>query len=529
MDSDEFNSTMKQIEYDLDALYENIRMLNDVADYCRNYIVNSVEEKRAKFIEQLKIIEQLTDSYQDKSYITQMVPFLTNQEIITNRQGESVKAMSINSGTLEMAGKKVEEAVIQSAVRITSHGSTKSTPENLALNKPSRSTYLMDEPIPGGVEEEYEVRFKSPVNANYIDINVSNCEVTDLCAINDTDENIPVDIIGAFIAAKDIQGIRFKLNSKEYVNSINPNAYSNTKTLLPAVNGYRSNKQDFVKDEDHLSDAEKLNRMNLYRGNYAIWAEEAAAVERKNALSAEQTVMNYSTANGGREFDGSTITLPDGSLLEEFASTGYQYTPSGEVKAEELIVNGNYEASPAPTFSEVASGVAKHGYAYSFGIDSMAVQKRSIYDECGFVSALIDIGPCSYIEIAVIEAGENPVEYYIADGTKVVPALPIGVKKINGELLHYGLDTRFAIDKSKDITIYKDGKETDSAIEDKDLFDFSAHTYTISYTTTSSSKYFPDNEKIQIKVLQRASSLPTTIQAISINKHGGEAEWTILD
>ena len=48
MDSQEFNAILYQIETDLNKLYENIRLLNDVYDYSKNYIVTSVEERRQK-------------------------------------------------------------------------------------------------------------------------------------------------------------------------------------------------------------------------------------------------------------------------------------------------------------------------------------------------------------------------------------------------------------------------------------------------------------------------------------------------
>lgn len=526
MNSSDFNTIMYQIETDLNELYEKIRLLNDMAEYTREYVIKQVEEKRAQFVEKLKIIEQLTDSYRDKSYVTHMVPFTVNQTQVRNRAGKIVAPLNINSGKLEMGGTVSSEAKLKTVFLNTSDGCTSATSELLLDGKQSRSSYLMDEPVSGGVTESYTVHFESPTSVNYIDIDTVNCEVKNLKGINASGSTVNIDAAASFMSAKELEGISFDLVSKDYQNAIIANNASNTQSLMIQTGEHRGNAATFNKDESKLSDAEKLNQMGIYRGSYASWVESATSVDNQNTLADSTTVTSYSSSSENRDLDSDAITLADGSVLESFSGTGYQYTPSSEVKSEELVVAGGYVTEDKPSLSQAATEAYKYGYQYLFGIDTIKVQQKAMAEECGYQSDTIKLGAHSYIELSVDKTGDNLVEYYILDGTKEVPILPLEEDRIIKEPLYYQVDTRFAVNYDESVIIYKDDAETSLALSDVDSFDYAAHSYAISYTPANPYRYFPENDKIAVKVIQKKSEVPTTINSISIRKHGGDLYWT---
>lgn len=530
MDSQEFNAILYQIETDLNKLYENIRLLNDVYDYSKNYIVTSVEERRQKFIEKLKVIEQLTDSYRDKSYVTQLVPFQVNQEHVTNRSGQKVPVMQINSGSLEMNSATVHAATIDTVFQKTSNGQYSCTAESLSKGEPSRSIYESEEPIDQGVQEEYEVRFKQPTSFNYIDIDTVGCDLKKVQAINTEGEVVGMETVGAFLKPMELSGIRFRIQDKDFRPMLAPDyMLSTTKTLTVTKDGHRGNAATLEKDEQQLRSLKQLANLGVYRGKYAKWSNAVDKVAQQNALNDENAVESYSSSIESRDFDADSIRLPDGSVLETLSETGYRYTPSNEVAVENVAYDGKYVTESKPSLNSVASESRYYVYQYELGIDRITVEQREMQKESGYVSDPVIVKDCSYIELSSVEVGNNPVEYYILDGIREIPLLPVEKTQVEHEELLYQMNTRFAVSDSFPVTIYEDDIETNLLLSDKDSFDYAEHDYTVSYTPAAPYQYVPQNQTIRVKILQKKATLPTTIKAVSIRKHGGGVDWTILD
>ena len=135
-----------------------------------------------QFVEKLKIVEKLTDSFRDKDYVTQVMPMTDNQEVVKNREGKTVPHMNYNSGKLEMGGSVVSNASIHSVFRKTEHGCALFNIDALQEGKPYRTSFYSDEPIVGGVKETMEVTFKDALTANYIDIDTVNSDIKNVPA-----------------------------------------------------------------------------------------------------------------------------------------------------------------------------------------------------------------------------------------------------------------------------------------------------------------------------------------------------------
>lgn len=75
LSSVQFNNSMQNIESQLNELYEKTRLLEDIRDYCKQYILSIIQMKEQDFKEKLKIIEDVADQFRDKDSISYTVPF----------------------------------------------------------------------------------------------------------------------------------------------------------------------------------------------------------------------------------------------------------------------------------------------------------------------------------------------------------------------------------------------------------------------------------------------------------------------
>jgi hypothetical protein len=235
-----------------------------------------------------------------------------------------------------------------------------------------------------------------------------------------------------------------------------------------------------------------------------------------------------------------------GLLISTGEIGGYKYIPASELKIDSTSTDGAYSAGKIPSletgltsasnFKEAESSNVTQvaGATYVFGIDKIKASYITPEKTSGFLSKEIDIGKCSYIKLAATTAGQyDSMEYYIVDGTTEAPILPIGIQKIEGERLFYGLPTCFTVDTKFPVTIKENGLDTGIKYSDINsiIFD-SDSTYTISYTPTSDAyEYFPSNEKIKVKAIQRCykTVAPAAITSIVIQKYGGGIPWAMSE
>lgn len=510
MSSSEYNLIMERIEKTLNTLYENTRVLDDIGAYCEEYVVKIVDDKRKAFIEKLKVIEDLTDSYQDKNYITTIVPFGNTQEAIRDRAGNIISSLVQNNGHMEMAGEVIAEARMANVEMNTSHSCKESSFLDLVTAGKSRSSYVAYEPVSGGIRETYQIMFKEPLDVNYVDIKPINCKMENLQLLKDTL----------------VTGIKFDLVCSNYTNILLSDKNSSIDSLLAKPYNRSSNIFSFDKIEERVSDVERLAAQGLYRGKYASWEQSSNSIDEKNLISSGAQATSYASSHDNRSIDSKAIVCSDGSIIETLSSTGFQYTPSNEVNKKEMPLNDNYKKEDKPDFIPGATGSNKYGYGYFFGIDSIKIQKKAIKNVCGYISTPISIKN-SYIELSAIAADLSPFEFSIVDGTVETPILPVDITEIINEPLFFGSPVRFEIDKTKPVTIKKNSVATNLSVNDISSIDFSAGEYTISYTPILNRKYFPQGSEIKVKIIQRKTEQQINLEEIIIKKYGGDIAWNI--
>lgn len=166
---------------------------------------------------------------------------------------------------------------------------------------------------------------------------------------------------------------------------------------------------------------------------------------------------------------------------------------------------------PKPQFHSDVKKITK--YEYFFGIDSFKAFRKSMNTDCGFLTRDVYVGSLikdngEYIQIDTdysISSDSN-IEFYVIDGQRQIPIMPVKDTIIVNEKLFAGLNTRFVFNKDDRTSykIFKDGSEVDidylTAISDKE------NNYYITYKplfNENNYKYTPINDKIKIKMVLR--------------------------
>lgn len=178
-------------------------------------------------------------------------------------------------------------------------------------------------------------------------------------------------------------------------------------------------------------------------------------------------------------------------------------------------------------------------YVYNFGLDLFEINRIVLYEDNYFLSEPINIGVLDSDEYLQLYVDDNTgqysnIEYYIVDGDKDVPIIPIGLDYVSNERIFPETDLRFIV--SDDIESYydriikKDGIELSISLEEAKLkYD---GRYSVSYTPLIENTYTPLNSTVRVKAIIRTfgdtyDTIPY-INYINIRKFGGNALWTNL-
>ena len=218
MSSKTHNQIFRNIEKELNALYEQLRILEDIKDYCRSSVMQAIAEEKTKLMDKLRIIEHASDSFSDASCMAYEVGLAPAAGIkVRDRNGDALPSMRNVNGKLEVDGLDGQRGTV-STVKCTTAGQCYSnTARNLISGKASRSLYLLGEPEHDGIVESYEVMFKEPVRCNYININTVNCNAEDVKAIlNSKGATAPISSAEGYIDEKNICGLKFSVRATNY-------------------------------------------------------------------------------------------------------------------------------------------------------------------------------------------------------------------------------------------------------------------------------------------------------------------------
>ena len=292
MDSEEFNEICLIIQSRLNALYEKIRLLQEVGDFTETYVDESIKEKEAMFRERLKIIEDASDVYKDSSSVSIMVPFEQSNDIVYDRDGTLLPKMNIRNSKLEPGGSVLANAQMSYINAVSDDACNNNSYNNLLTGGEGSSFYMTDQVIAGGLKERVTVMLKSPTDINHISINPVNATASDYVLINNDHTESPMSNDGQ-VDDKRIEGIRFTLTCSEpqEVNQFtNSDAYLGEGKFGYTTTAYtRRPDERLIKNmQDSIDQSERSNNVLSVRDNYKYWNENDEKVVNKNTMLVEE-------------------------------------------------------------------------------------------------------------------------------------------------------------------------------------------------------------------------------------------------
>lgn len=217
LSSKAFNENMNTIEFRLNLLYEKTRLLQDLADYAREFITTEIEAKKASFKEKLKLISEVTDSYRDKNSVAQLVPLIACAEQIEDRDGSIIPPMEIADKKIVPPGNTLAAAKIKSVTGRSIAAKFSTNYDQLSDNTPANTVYISDSVFPGGLDEEVTITLETNENEmNYIDIPVTNGEITKYTITLQNGSKKEITPEDKYIDDAKIKSVTVNINTKNY-------------------------------------------------------------------------------------------------------------------------------------------------------------------------------------------------------------------------------------------------------------------------------------------------------------------------
>ena len=229
MDSASFNASCECIEQQLNGLYEKIRLIEDMDNFCREYVLQKILEKEEKLRESLKITEDAVDLYLNKDSISVLVPFTSTSDAIRDRDGSTIGKMKVKNKKLEAVSDVMADAPISNVIYTSNASCYNNSYQNLVNGEPGTSYYSIPEPPLAGVQEDVTVYLTRPTECNYVSIHPVNCNITNVRILDESKNETVINPNGYFKKTT-ILGITFKLRAKNCVREaklVSVDGYSN--------------------------------------------------------------------------------------------------------------------------------------------------------------------------------------------------------------------------------------------------------------------------------------------------------------
>jgi hypothetical protein len=277
------------------------------------------------------------------------------------------------------------------------------------------------------------------------------------------------------------------------------------------------------------------NDITIYNSNGSVSTHVDGYVLNGHSYN-DQGQRLFSYGDGGGVYDvtskqyktdihGDDYAYTSSATLREQAAPVYYYEPVYYSPPPPPFISWNENP---PTFSSDLKKVNK--YSYFFGVDKLTIAHAEINQNCCFISKEISLGDITncylQLEADCDISSDSSIEFYIIDGGIEHPIVPVKDILVSNEKIFCGLNTRFPIDSTKDISIKKDGNLIDVTIAK--AIQSSDGLYTVTYTPVNSYNYKPINSVVKIKIILRLynkSYDAPYISKMKIRKFGGGTLW----
>lgn len=295
--SEDYNYTLKNIEYNLNTLYEKARVLQDVIAYTKEYVKQNIYEITDECKSILNDIEDNVDSLKQSNYITLNVSFLESTGSYLDRDSRTLPKNAIYDGTITLSGKEKETLKIKTVSQANNYKPYNSNITNLITNQPYRSFYMLDAPISNGLKEEISVEFEVENIINQLNIVTSNCKTSDVRYI---DASGTVDYIqehaNVIQNSRNTKSIKFYTTTDAYKKLTYYVDQARLKpTFWESIMENEYNKLATGVDKLTQSQIDELAGINAFKAEYKAYTEAIEAwLQRRKAVVDTNVANGYS-------------------------------------------------------------------------------------------------------------------------------------------------------------------------------------------------------------------------------------------
>lgn len=295
MNAEEFNTSFHIIEAQLNRLYEKIRLLDDVADFTKNYITTEIASKEDRCREQLKVIEERVNEYHNKQTISQQVKFEPSIDTITDRTGATIPQFTIINNHLEVPGRITHMAALSSIITSPTSSRYKETQTTINNKHIVMSYYINTSTADTIIREQVAISLKDKNTYNYLYINPVNCQIKNM-----TTNNEPLfsdsSVNSGYFSPKVLDTVTFTTECAHYEYGYN--SLLNIEKELEAIKTISITSNDlYIRKENakNIKDTEKYIISNKNKKNISSFDREKSArtinnadIIRKNQLIKER-------------------------------------------------------------------------------------------------------------------------------------------------------------------------------------------------------------------------------------------------
>ena len=294
LNSQDFNYTMKNIETNLEILYEKSRLLEALIAYAEAYVKANIYNLTDECESILRNIEDNVDSLKTKNYISTTIEFENSIGSYKDRDGTILKECAVYDNKLTLNNEANNFLKIKNVTLTNNLIPYKNNIKDLIAEKQYRSFYLLDAPVTDGLKEEIYIEFETPSPLNHMEIITSNCELVYLKFHN---ENGTIDYI-----EKDFNIVHSKRTVKAVTLILKANNY---KSLTYYVDESRAKPNYFDTIKDNIfktlsggtsltqSELDELTGMKEFKKAYDTYCFKI-----ENWIEERKAIMNTNKSNG---------------------------------------------------------------------------------------------------------------------------------------------------------------------------------------------------------------------------------------
>lgn len=283
MNASNFNLSFKIIQEQLDNLYEKIRTVEEIDTFFRDYFEKEIYKKKELLQESLKIVEDVSLTFQNKDSSSILIPFDNTDEIITDRDGTIVTRMIIADKKLEPKNDLMADALLSNIFYSSNVPCYNNSYKNLINEKLGMSFYSVKKPVQDGIKEHVTVTLLFPQECNYVSIEPVNCQVSDVKIYDENKTGYKVNA-NSYFEKKKIVSITFTVTAKNFVREFKSGDMSSYENNIVSggIYDHLLNQKTIKQIEKSQANMEKKYIVSSLEEKCDIWNRINKDIDRKN-------------------------------------------------------------------------------------------------------------------------------------------------------------------------------------------------------------------------------------------------------